>query len=95
MKYSSDIFFLFGWIINHTLFEIFFRLLLLSYVWALPLPTLAMAGMAVDMVMVEDAVTAVTAVMAMVRDQLMLTLAMAMEAAMAVDTVVDMAAVIA
>ena len=92
MKYSSDIFFLFGWIINHTLFEIFFRLLLLSYVWALPLPTLAMAVMAVDMVMVEDAVTAV---MAMVRDQLMLTLAMAMEAAMAVDTVVDMAAVIA
>ena len=66
--------------------------MLLSYVWALPLPTLAMAGMAVDMVMVEDAVTAV---MAMVRDQLMLTLAMAMEAAMAVDTVVDMAAVIA
>ena len=69
--------------------------MLLSYVWALPLPTLAMAGMAVDMVMVEDAVTAVTAVMAMVRDQLMLTLALAMEAAMAVDTVVDMAAVIA
>ena len=69
--------------------------MLLSYVWALPLPTLAMAeGMAVDVevVMVEDTVTAV---MAMVRDQLMLTLAMAMEAAMAVDTVVDMAAVIA
>ncbi len=60
--------------------------------WALPLPTLGMAAtaedMAVDVVMAGDAATAV---MATARDQPMLTLAMAMAA----DTAVDMAVVIA